>query len=924
MDIKKTSVSRKALSIILTMAMVSSVVVSSAVSSVAVTNDKNTSDATTTVLDTAINAYGLQNNPQDGVILHAWDWSLQNIKEQLPNIAKAGYTTVQTSVLQHCKEATVGKLNSGWWVYYQPASFVLDTTEGYSALGTKADLESLCEEADKYDIKIIVDVVANHLGNQSGYDKSTAIPSDIRDDSTCWHSEGFTEINYSSRYSITHGSMGGLPDLNTESTKIQNYVKTYLRECIDCGVDGFRFDAAKHISVPSEGSEYTFWSNVIPDANSYYSTQTGGDSLFCYGEILGDTGGPAMTSYTEYMSVTDDVTSRNIRNSVTGSSASGAAASSYNKGVSASKIVLWAESHDTYAGDAKETTDISTSNLNKIWAMVGSRNNATALYFARPVGYGQGVIGSVGSTACFNTEVAAVNKFHNAFAGQSEYLAYSGNIAYNERGTSGVVIVNVSGTSTSVNLTANKMASGTYTDQITGNTFTVSGGKISGTIGSTGIAVVYNAEPTTGIYATPGNEDGIYSYRTDSVTVTLNAIDMTNPTYAINGGTQYPFTDGMRIVLGAEDDFETVNTLTLTGTYSDGTTTSKEYTFYKTNQSIKIYFDKSAYSSWSSVYAYIYIDDETNLGAWPGLRLTNISTLSGYYYYELPEGYENAYVIWSDNGNSSRRYPGSMEPGLEVNSTTHLFSGNNTWIEYSETEIPTNPPTDPVTDPVTDPPTNPENTYVVGDASGDGIVNMKDCIIIQRATLGTVTLSGKNLAAADVTGDNNISLQDVILVMRYVIGYNDGSSNVGTVVTYEEPTNPPTDPVTDPVTDPPTNPPTDPPTNPPTDPPTVAQSIVYFNPTAIAEGNERWAIYTWKGTSNTWVNMTGSGNLYQAALPTGYTNFVITRISKTVSTNSWSNVWNQTDNLTYSTTKNLVTATGWGSGNLFNVTQSKK
>ena len=211
--------------------------------------------------DAAAADYGLMDTCQEGVILHAWQWSFNNIKANMKKIAEAGYTSVQTSVIQQAKEGTKGKTNSGWWIYYQPANFTIDNT-GNSALGTKAEFAAMCAEAHKYGIH----VVANHLGNQSKYDISTAVPSDIRNDANCWHKEGFTEIDYSSRYSITHGSMGGLPDLNTENSKIQNYVINYLKECIDCGADGFRFDAAKHISVPSEGSEYTFWSNVIHES----------------------------------------------------------------------------------------------------------------------------------------------------------------------------------------------------------------------------------------------------------------------------------------------------------------------------------------------------------------------------------------------------------------------------------------------------------------------------------------------------------------------------------------------------------------------------------------------------------------------------------------------------------------------------------
>ena len=45
----------------------------------------------------ADNSYGLKSNIQDGVILHSFDWSLNDIKAEIPNIAKAGFTAVQTS-----------------------------------------------------------------------------------------------------------------------------------------------------------------------------------------------------------------------------------------------------------------------------------------------------------------------------------------------------------------------------------------------------------------------------------------------------------------------------------------------------------------------------------------------------------------------------------------------------------------------------------------------------------------------------------------------------------------------------------------------------------------------------------------------------------------------------------------------------------
>ena len=59
---------------------------------------------------------------------------------------------------------------------------------------------------------------------------------------------------------------------------------------------------------------------------------------------------------------------------------------------------------------------------------------------------------------------------------------------------------------------------------------------------------------------------------------------------------------------------------------------------------------------------------------------------------------------------------------------------------------------------------------VAGDASGDGIVNLKDAVLMRRYLAGgwdDVTILAAN---ADVDADNTVSLQDVTLVCRYLAG----------------------------------------------------------------------------------------------------------------------------------------------------------
>ena len=439
---------------------------------------------------------GQRDNIQDGVTLHCWNWSYKNIEANMELIAASGYTAIQTSPIQQSKEATKTYSMDAWWLYYQPMGFHIDNT-GNSALGTKAEFISMCNTAHQYGVKVIVDIVANHTGNQTNLNISSAVPADLRNDPDCWHyayGEFKNTENYNSRYEVTQFCMNGIPDLNTSNPKVQNYVIGLLKECIDAGADGFRFDAAKHIEVPID-TDYcasNFWPNVI-NAATDYATQKG-KTLYCYGELLDWPGGDIRPSaYTPYMSITDNGWSNGLRHNVASGNAGGYGYQ-YYKGddVYADKLVLWAESHDTFAGG--ESKDIHIDNINKTWALVAARNDAMGLYFARPssTNLNNVPMGTACVTGWSDVEVVEANKFHNAFDGQTEYIANENGIAYCVRGNSGVVLVSCGDNEKTVNVDAHGMKDGEYVDQVTGSTFVVTGGRITGKIGGRGVAVVYN------------------------------------------------------------------------------------------------------------------------------------------------------------------------------------------------------------------------------------------------------------------------------------------------------------------------------------------------------------------------------------------------------------------------------------------------
>ena len=459
-----------------------------------VVNDNNTVTLSyKTATSGVVDASGIQN----GVTLHCWNWSFDNITANMAKIADMGYTAIQTSPIQVMKEATNGTDNtvgSHWWVYYQPVDFKITTDDG-NALGTKTDFAEMCAAAEQYGIKVIVDVVANHLGNKTGNDLADAVPDYLRKDAY-WHDIKTNITSWEDRYNMTQYCLDGLPDLNTANEDIQGYVLGFLKECVDAGADGFRFDMAKSIELPGEttadGTKFgsDFWPTVVNGVQAYADEKGLGD-LYIYGEILDDAK-ISISAYTQYMSVTDNGWGNHMRMQVVGGTAN--LVSGFYKSAPASNLVVWAESHDTFATDDKNqnSSGVSEKNINKTWALVAARKDAMGLYFARPESIDQ-ALGVASVTGWDNPEVKAVNKFHNAFVGQSETIANENGVSYVERGTTGAVLVNVSAASNEISVTANAMADGTYTDQISGNTFTVADGKISGEIGETGIAVVYNA-----------------------------------------------------------------------------------------------------------------------------------------------------------------------------------------------------------------------------------------------------------------------------------------------------------------------------------------------------------------------------------------------------------------------------------------------
>ena len=497
-----------------------------------------------------IEDYGLADTVQEGVILHAWNWSMANIKNALPEIASAGYTTIQTSPMQPQKDYS-GQANwkSDWWKLYQPLGLSVATKN--NALGTKSELKDLCAEADKYGIKIIVDVVSNHLGGGS----SESFHQDIKNyEPEIYNNDlihkGYGLVSDSNTRQLVRGHLGDYPDLMTENSIVQERVLSLLKEYVDCGVSGFRFDAAKHIETSFDGDYASnFWNYVLNGAQEY-NISLGNEPLYYYGEILNTPGnGREISWYTDMMSITDNNASKNILNSVlySASAIGNENIFSYSSLIG-EKAVLWGESHDTYANDSAETTNISQQVINRAYAIAASRNDNTSLYFARPTS--GATLGQISTHDFASNVITHVNKFHNQFVGSSNNIYYENNTFINVKNYDddyGIILVNT-GDSLSVNVKYDQLVDGQYIDQISGNVFTVSNNVISGTMDSSQIAVIYTPEIPLRPIINVSNDGSNLIYNPIDVEISVANADYSY--YQINNGNSIEFDKSTIVKIG--------------------------------------------------------------------------------------------------------------------------------------------------------------------------------------------------------------------------------------------------------------------------------------------------------------------------------------------------------------------------------------
>ncbi len=377
----------------------------------------------------------LPENAEDGLTLHAFNWTYKEITANLESIRNAGFRNVLTMPVQPPKSG-----GASWWAFYQPLGMSVGES---SSLGTKAELKELCDRAEEMGIGIFADIVVNHLATTDSEDKEpdgTPTVSPLV--------EAYEPVLYNNRNEDADGNgvtfhhnknaagsgaetqyyaYGNLPDLDTSNAYVQGRVLSLLKECVDIGIDGFRFDAAKHIET-SKDPDYPsgFWDNTLEAAKVYYKEKTGKE-LYAYGEILGTPAGRDLSCYTDHMRITDDGFVSQYKSVYAAKDASLILNASL-KTDDAAQLIAWVESHDEYVTAKTHYSDVRIA---KLWSVIAAKSGLGGLFLARPTE--DLTVGQIGSYAFESEYVAVSNRFHNRFYDAESFESVDGACYVNEK-----------------------------------------------------------------------------------------------------------------------------------------------------------------------------------------------------------------------------------------------------------------------------------------------------------------------------------------------------------------------------------------------------------------------------------------------------------------------------------------------------------
>lgn len=198
-------------------------------------------------------------DPKDPFAYHGGD--LAGVIQKLDYLKDLGVTALWiTPHVDNQNGRFMGKYTGyhGYWIQ--------DFDRVDEHFGDEATVKRLVDEAHKRGLKVLFDVVVNH----PGYDAPMVKDPKFAD----WFHKNGDITNWNDPYQNENYKLVGLPDFNSEHAAVLDFmVEKWGGWIARTGVDGFRLDTVRHVSIP-------FWKRFNAAMH-----QKGGKNFFLVGEV---------------------------------------------------------------------------------------------------------------------------------------------------------------------------------------------------------------------------------------------------------------------------------------------------------------------------------------------------------------------------------------------------------------------------------------------------------------------------------------------------------------------------------------------------------------------------------------------------------------------------------------------------------------
>jgi len=417
------------------------------------------------------------------VILHAFNWTYDEVENKAQEIADIGYK--QVLVAPPLKSGD----NCAWWARYQPQDIrVID-----HCLGNKQSFQSMINALSSRGVSVYADIVLNHMANErnnSTYFPGDGALADYANQSSYWNNQKlFGNLNnglfspwdfhaeacisdYNNVWQVQNwricggGGDRGLPDLDPNSY-VRDQQRSYLQALKDMGAKGFRVDAAKHMT--NWHMNQIFTSSIKSGMHVFGEVITGGGTNSSdYQNFLGP-----------YLSGTDhDAYDFPLLNAMRNAMSPGGSLTllenplAFGNALQGSRAVTMPITHDIPTNDGFRYLIMDPTDEYLAYTYVLGRRDGAPMVFSDRTGTDN----NRWVNAYQESDIKAMVKFHNRVSGSGQETVFSDDcvLAF-RRDKEGVVGINKCGDERWIELSTDGKYYWyrTYRDTFTGETFSI-------------------------------------------------------------------------------------------------------------------------------------------------------------------------------------------------------------------------------------------------------------------------------------------------------------------------------------------------------------------------------------------------------------------------------------------------------------------